>query len=252
MRPLNTAVVILVIHLMAALDSCPAAIVVPNALAAVEGNSNNTNPFGNTFFADVRYQQVYRANQFSGSILIGQIAFRPDASFGSAFSTVSPDIQINLSTTSRNPDALSATFSQNVGVDDTVVYNRGPLPLSTANAGGGLFGPRDFDIVITLTTPFLYNPSQGNLLLDVRNFRVVTTTSFDAEDTAGDPVSRVYGRVNDVTAPFNPDTIGLVTQFLPPPPTQPIPEPTSLALLGFGSFALALGSVYRRFRGPAR
>jgi len=86
-------------------------IVVPNSLADAEGNSNNCFPFG---FCQgngtMRYQQVYASSQFSAPILIGQLLFRPDANTGAAFSAVLPDIQINMSTTSKAPDSLSTTF----------------------------------------------------------------------------------------------------------------------------------------------
>src|SRR4030095_3707437 len=64
-----------------------ATIVVPNSLAAIEGNSDNTFPFGfeaNTapvFLASQRYQQVYSSSEFgalSGPSVLTQIAFRLD------------------------------------------------------------------------------------------------------------------------------------------------------------------------------
>jgi len=75
-------------------------------------------------------------------------------------------------------------------------------------------GPKDFDIVINLQTPFLYDPSASNLLLDVRIFAGENTTQFDAEDSI-DAVSRVISitstGVDDATGAI--DSIGLVTQF---------------------------------------
>ena len=99
---------------------------------------------------------------------ITQIAFRPDATFGQAFSLVIANIQIDLSTTLAAPDALSDTLDGNVGADDKVVY-AGPLGISSSFTGPA-GGPKAFDIIINLTTPFFYYPSSGNLLLDVRNF----------------------------------------------------------------------------------
>jgi hypothetical protein len=151
-------------------------VIVPNSLATVEGNENNCFPFG---FCEgngtMRYQQVYASSQFSGPILIGQILFRPDATFGGGFSALLPDIQIDMSTTREAADALSTTFADNVGPDDTIVYARGALPLFSSFTGPAA-GPKTFDITINLTTPFLYNPAAGNLLLDVRNYHQVNTT----------------------------------------------------------------------------
>jgi hypothetical protein len=193
-------------------------VVVPNSTTSVEGNVANAYPFAISLgnLRSQRYQQLYDASQFASigtGGLITQIVFRPDAVDGAAFDKVQPDIQINLSTTSAAEDALSLTFADNVGGDDTVVIARGPLPLSSADSGGI---PRDFDIVINLATPFFYDPSMGNLLLDVRVFSAGKSTFLDSEETSGDGVSRIFtvtSGVNSTTAEYS-DTEGLVTGFI--------------------------------------
>jgi hypothetical protein len=225
-------------------------IVVPNAYEAFEGEISNVWPFDNPFNS-MRYQQVFDASAFGqlapGGEFITQIAFRPDAIFGDAFSTLFPDIQINLSTSLAGPDGLSTTFMDNVGADDTEVFARGPLFLSSADTGPV---PRDFDIVITLTTPFLYDPSAGNLLLDVRNFVPVSTTPFDAVEMMGDSVSRRFAfDVNDPNAiAGGGPTIGLITQFVTPSTSVPEPGTALLMLAGAGSL-FGLRQLRRRSRG---
>jgi len=219
-------------------------VVVPNGNAMVEGNSNNGYPFdlGQTGLTSQRYQQVYAASQFGGGGLITQIIFRPDAFAGQAFTSTLPDIQIDLSTTSAADDGLSSTYANNVGADDTVVFARGPLTLSSAFTGPPN-GPKDFDIIITLTTPFFYNPANGNLLLDVRNFGGGSTTFFDAVSPLGDGVSRVFNQnVNDATGTT--DSLGLVTGFVI------VPEPSSAAMLlaGGGTLLAWFGGCRRRQR----
>ena len=203
-------------------------IVVPNSLTSTEGNSNNDWPFA----ISLRYQQVYAASQFADSALITRIAFRPDATFGGAFSEMIANIQIDLSTTSATPDGLSSTFASNVGADDKVVYT-GALGISTSFTGPA-GGPKSFDIIINLTTPFFYSPSLGNLLLDVRNFSgpsLITclsgpcTDALDAEATFGDSVSRIWSPIGDGSFPLvGQDTGGLVTQF------TIVPEPGTFSL----------------------
>jgi MYXO-CTERM domain-containing protein len=217
-------------------------VVVPGFDATTEGSGNNGYPFASSFSSQ-RYQQVYGASAFSGGpILITQIAFRPDATFGSAFSTTLPSVQIDLSTTSAAVDGLSTTFANNVGANDTVVFS-GALSLSSADTGPA-GGPKAFDIVINLTTPFLYNPALGNLLLDIRDFSGGFTTAFDAEPSGTDAMSRVYTESQGVNSPTanagEQDTVGLVTQFT----VTVVPEPSSvvfgLALVG------AAGATRRR------
>lgn len=225
---------LVVITFLSAAVATPAlagVVVVPNFLAASEGNQNSSFPFniGDFGLISQRYQQIYASSQFpfGGDIL--QIMFRPDARTGAAFSGTLPNVQIALSTTSTVPDALSTTFANNVGPDNRIVYS-GPLSLFSTFAGPAN-GPKGFDIVVDLMTPFSYNPLSGNLLLDVRNLSDGTTIPFDAQAVLGDSVSRVFS-TGAATAMGTADTLGLVTKF------NIIPEPGTLAasLCGLGVF----------------
>jgi hypothetical protein len=238
-----------------------ALIIAPNSAATVEGESNNAFPFNiaATLLANQRYQQVYDASQFATLLptggLITQILFRPDVTgSGAAFTSTLPSIRIDLSTTSAAPDGLSTTFASNVGLDDTIVYGGpagAPLTLSSA-ATGPPSGPKDLDIVINLTTPFLYNPLLGNLLLDVRNFGDGATTAFDAINEVGDSVSRVFttsAGVNSPTADGLGPTIGLVTGFTTTP-TASVPDPASTGALLAGAMGTMIAAhlLIRRTR----
>jgi hypothetical protein len=187
-------------------------VTVPGVAAAVEGNSDNLYPFNGD---PMRYQQVITASEFPGGPrTISRIALRPDGVAGAAFSETLSKIQINLSTTVKGPGTLSKTFATNVGDDEAVVYS-GELPLSSTFSGTD-GGPKDFDIVVTLQTPFTYDPAAGNLLLDVRNYSGGKTTQLDAHD-APDSTARVWSE--DVKSPTAKEgdpfpSIGLVIRFL--------------------------------------
>ena len=64
---------------------------------------------------------------------------------------------LSLSTTSKDWNNLSATFASNIGPDNQTVFS--------GNLAQSWSFPKT--MTITLTTPFLYDPSKGNLLMDV-------------------------------------------------------------------------------------
>ncbi len=129
-------------------------LVVPNNLTEARGNIGLSGPF--TPYNSVitgeyepsRFQQVYSASQFTSLIpnggWISGIGFRQWS--GGHIGNL-PDIQVNLSTSLRSPDGLSSTYGENVGLDDTVVFGRGPLNWLP------------FTQFVSFTTPFLYDPS---------------------------------------------------------------------------------------------
>ena len=204
--------------IVAALNFVPVPVaadtIVPGALAAVDGNSENVAPF-QASANGLRYQQVYAAGEFGpAAIWIDAILFRPESGFagGDAFTKSFLRVQVDLSTTSAAPDGLSATLAGNLGADNTTVRS-GPVTLSSLDAAGP-GDTRAFDILIPFSTSFLYDPTLGNLLLDIRvSPSLGNATIFDATNSSGDSVSRAIGAAENATSASIRDSFGLVTKF---------------------------------------
>src|SRR5690242_6880454 len=157
---------IVILGVLSAAAGANTFIIAPNAQTnqpgTFPGTLSGTNP-------NTRLQQVIGADQFhSNPILINQIAFRAFPGTGAVNATI-PSLSLFLSTSPNAPNTsggktlISTDFQSNIGPDNTLVYS-GPAAL---NSSGCVFpSVCSFDMVITFTTPFLYDPSQGPLLLD--------------------------------------------------------------------------------------
>lgn len=194
-------------------------IVIPAAREASEGGTYTPFPFSPASYGiqTQRHQQIYAASAFGanpGPQLITEIRFRPDSGAGKAFTATLPDVRIDLSTTPIDIGQLSRGFDENLGAECVTVFE-GPLTISSSKTGPA-FGPRDFDIVIPLATPFLYDPAQGNLLMDLRNYGGPLTTYFDADNDRYQETERCYSTRTGVDSPVADfvDPIVLVTQFI--------------------------------------
>jgi len=238
-----------------ALGFISATVPVPSAGV---GNTFTTTPFGS--FVDgmpsMRYQQIYSSPFFGAALpeegaMLTRISFRMDEMFGRDFQETVENVQINVSTTQKTPQSLSSVYSENVGLDDAVVFSLGPLELI-----GDFHGSDELQFwssTINLQEPFFFYPAHGNLLLDIRiyegwvreDFEDPITVYYDAADSEFDGVARIWSdSVNDSVAEFS-DTVGLVTLFT----FRPVPEPSTLLLWGLGAVALTfLLGIKRRSR----
>ncbi len=216
----------------------PINVIAPSTYTNVAGNAPDTlfiNPTGS------RSQEVIGSDQFSafnGPVKITQLSFRAAPGTGPTNFPLS-NLDLNLSTTPFFPNTsggatlISSTFANNVGLDNTLVFS-GPLALSSPGCAAGT-APCPFDMVITFTTPFLYNSANGSLLLDFRmnGLNGISGTLDGASfSSPGGPVASVGGLLNAASG----DLVlqGDIVQL-----TLETPEPSSWALLLCGLGALA-------------
>jgi|ERR1051326_3464471 hypothetical protein len=202
-------------------DTVLSPFVVPNSSLGIPFTTDQNSA------QSVRYQQVYGASDFmtvcnrvscspnSAPLLITAISFGL-ATNSAGLTAFLPNVRIDFSTTQKAPDSLSPVFSDNIGAGDQVVYS------GSWNAATGL---------LQLQQPFLYDPSLGNLLMDVRNFQTTVPNPmgimrFEAVNTLGDSTSIAIGPdVNATSGGLA--SIGLSTRFT----VTPVPEPNAALLL---------------------
>ena len=186
-------------------------------------STKNTFPFGGFFQTTTRgteYQQVYKASIFGTSAIeLNSVIFYGNSSVRNADGTYT----LSLSTTSAPVDGLDTNMANNIGPDNQTFFT-GTLPLLTT----------DGKLTFSLTTPFAYDPTKGNLLLDIR-ISDVTTNSIAGYAAYNGDFGGLSSRMIDGTSSGT-SGYGLVTTFLS---GAPVPEPGTLGLALIG----ALGSV---------
>jgi hypothetical protein len=185
-------------------------------------------PFGCNTGAGTRFQQVYDDQSFldaspTNPILITQIDFFNVDPGSPNNNLTTGDYEIRLSTTSVAVDALDTIFDNNVGGDEQIFKT-----FSLANS-------QSPDVLsFVADTAYLYDPTAGNLLLDVfANGPSMTFpfATFEALDGAGG----LFSIMHDFGGTES-DDFGLVTRIH----FTIIPEPSTGLLFGMGILAIGL------------
>ena len=189
----------------------PTKIVSPHELTDVDGNGADTTE-GNLS----RNQQVFPASEFdeleSGTHVIREIAFRPDRSLDAPAEATYEDFTIRMSLTDADVGTMDLEFDNNFKFSPMTVYE-GELTVTSENRLAANGETKEFDQIISLQEPFLYNPDDGNLLIEYRvdaPLDVATNADF-----FGDGTGSFISYIGDPNATFaHPRTFGgFVTEF---------------------------------------
>ena len=187
----------------------------------------NAFPFAATGIgANTRYQQVYRASAFPGLTSFNEIAFFPSQPGTVASST----FDVYVSTTSAAVDGLDVTdLDANLGANTAY--------FGTFSIGG----PAGATLAL-VGTPYLYDPTLGNLLVDIR-FTVAPQGGNVAYLGTGGVPGIDYSRAHDFGNGFA--GYGLDTRFASVRVVA-APEPGTFALAASGLVAVAARVRRRR------
>ena len=199
-----------------------------NACADTITVGNVTTGSSNPFFGGLRHQQRYGSELFSGVIEIEEISF-----FQFARSEIDA-VTYMLSLSTISSGTLSTTFADNLG-SDNAVFTSVSRPRGNFSSGEA--------ITFSATTNFTYDPTAGDLLLDIVKSSNPNGGSFGGDLSAQfDGVSTSLEQVfsNNSTVTGSRTSGGLVTQFeFQAASTSAVPEPghvffLTMALAGWG------------------
>lgn len=144
-------------------------LVIPNANATTAGNAVANGVSATPSSGEIRL--VSDPSQFpAGPIYITGFAFRGAPGHGPF--TLNFSGSIYLSTSPNWPNSnnghplLSTTLANNIGPDNTLVLSGNNVTMN----GSGCAGPAPcaFATPVVFSSPFLYNPANGPLLLDLK------------------------------------------------------------------------------------
>jgi hypothetical protein len=207
--------------------------VVPINFAATEGNSASSSLFqAGAASLQVMYTEAFlNASGITAGAVIDGIAYRRSGggTTGPLGDTTFASYNIFLSPTFADPLSLTNTFANNIVGTQTQVHS-GSLTFPANSFPGGAT-PNAFGPTVDFSTPYTY--TGGSLLFEFRrSARTGDTTSFntDIDSTAATQLGArwLFNTSSDTATTGTLSNGGHIFQLQ----FNPIPEPTSLALVG--------------------
>lgn len=183
-------------------------IVVPDEFTGQAGMGSNSAPFS---YENTRYQQIFSSLEFTQPLSLTGMAFRPGTTFLLS-SEINFDAEVRLSVTATAPNAMSTVYANNLGATTTTVYQGTTHSLISGTTLPD--GSTPFELIFAFSTPFSYDPAQGNLLFEIWTGTTISGGPLPGMDMIGShpiPVGRVYGD-RGLSSGYA-DTAGLIVQF---------------------------------------
>jgi hypothetical protein len=207
-------------------------------------------------------QEIISSSLFSGPVLLTSVALRPNPNAGApggvnTVTSATVAMTLGAQVTATSPSAGCTALPTQAGCNTTLLPTGGETTLfngsatfTTTNTGT----PRGFDFLVTFTTPFLYNPANGNLQFDlILPGNAITNVSpgggvLSFEAVAGSNRQSTVGGVLALAGSSTGSAIsGLVLQLSGTPQT-PTPEPSTFLMLGGGLLGLVFFARKRATR----
>lgn len=212
---------------VAAAACCLAAVSPAQAVVVGTADGANSYPFG--AFTSYYVQQVYSKAAFTAPININALSFYNSKS-PSTTKPLTDTFTLYLQTTNTAVTGFSSTFIDYANLGTQVFTGK----LQT-NVNGRL------DII--LDTAFAYDPTQGNLLLTIKDFDVGSGGNLFLDSDAN--IGLTNTRSSSGTTATN---LGLVTGFNE---AGAVPEPATWAMM-IGGFGMIGGAMRARRRQAVR
>lgn len=233
------------------LTAIPAAAETINVVSPPEFASTAApNAAGDYPNVPVFFQAIDRADVFGGlpggAGFLNAISIRPDEQAPVGTQASFDRLQIQVGTTTVDPANMSNTFADNRTGPLTLVYD-GPWSGEVTNPDPAGPATRPFDYVFPFDDRFLYNPADGNLIVE---WTIEGPTSTLPGNSLGSDAAfnysgpQNYKWTDDLGAdsPVGAGEFAIVTQYS----FTPVPEPNTAALVAVGS--LIAGFVKRARR----
>jgi hypothetical protein len=228
---------------LAATPAAAAYIYTPSAgYQTAEGNGNNIVFFPNQ---SSHLQWRYDSSIFgSAPLLINGFSFRFDTIYAGAMNgtgTFNQGAAFSVKVATLD-GALSTTFADNLDGAVTVMSGARNLPYLTGAPAGQT---KPFGVHFAFTAPYLYDPTAGDLIVDMFTTAQANWGTFDF--VTNHPLQNRVFSTNSGALTGAIQALGPVTRFdVSPAPVASVPEPAAWALM-IGGFGMA-GAVLRRRR----